>query len=87
MCRVLAGSVEMDAAPSPAYVADFLATRDGLSLTKAFMRIPDAWMSVHCSAARAKARGKVTWIATTEARRRSSGGVPPVNDLLVADFM
>ena len=37
-----AGSVEMDAAPSPAYVADFLATSDGLSLTKAFMRIPDA---------------------------------------------
>ena len=26
-------------APSPAYVADFLATSDGLSLTKAFMRI------------------------------------------------
>jgi transcriptional regulator with XRE-family HTH domain len=37
-----AGSVEMDPAPSPAYVADFLATSDGLSLTKAFMRIPDA---------------------------------------------
>ena len=37
-----AGSVEMGAAPSPAYVADFLATSDGLSLTKAFMRIPDA---------------------------------------------
>src|SRR5437016_14675129 len=36
------GSVDMDAAPSPAYVADFLATSDGLSLTKAFMRIPDA---------------------------------------------
>ncbi len=29
-------------APSPAYVADFLATSDGLALTKAFMRIPDA---------------------------------------------
>ena len=26
-------------APSPAYVSDFLATSDGLSLTKAFMRI------------------------------------------------
>ena len=38
----LPGSVEMDPAPSPAYVADFLATSDGLSLTKAFMRIPDA---------------------------------------------
>jgi transcriptional regulator with XRE-family HTH domain len=36
------GSVDMDSAPSPAYVADFLATSDGLSLTKAFMRIPDA---------------------------------------------
>ena len=31
-----------DLAPSPAYVSDFLATSDGLSLTKAFMRIPDA---------------------------------------------
>jgi transcriptional regulator with XRE-family HTH domain len=29
------------AAPSPSYVSDFLATSDGLSLTKAFMRIPD----------------------------------------------
>jgi transcriptional regulator with XRE-family HTH domain len=29
-------------APSPSYVSDFLATSDGLSLTKAFMRIPDA---------------------------------------------
>jgi len=28
--------------PSPTYVSDFLATSDGLSLTKAFMRIPDA---------------------------------------------
>src|SRR6516225_5405779 len=37
-----AGSVQTDAAPSPAYVRDFLATSDGLSLTKAFMRIPDA---------------------------------------------
>ena len=27
------------AAPSPAYVSDFLATREGLELTKAFMRI------------------------------------------------
>jgi transcriptional regulator with XRE-family HTH domain len=31
----------MDPAPSPTYVSDFLATSDGLSLTKAFMRIPD----------------------------------------------
>jgi len=29
----------MSEAPSPAYVTDFLATSDGLSLTKAFMRI------------------------------------------------
>jgi hypothetical protein len=28
--------------PSPAYVSDFLATTDGLALTKAFMRITDA---------------------------------------------
>jgi transcriptional regulator with XRE-family HTH domain len=37
-----ASAAEMDAAPSPAYVTDFLATSDGLSLAKAFMRIPDA---------------------------------------------
>jgi transcriptional regulator with XRE-family HTH domain len=29
-------------APSPAYVSDFLATSDGLALTKAFMRIEDS---------------------------------------------
>lgn len=29
-------------APSPSYVADFLATSDGLALTKAFVRIKDA---------------------------------------------
>jgi transcriptional regulator with XRE-family HTH domain len=29
-------------APSPAYVSDFLATPDGLALTKAFMRINDS---------------------------------------------
>jgi transcriptional regulator with XRE-family HTH domain len=28
-------------APSPSYVSEFLATSDGLALTKAFMRIPD----------------------------------------------
>ena len=28
-------------APSPAYVSDFLATSDGLALTKSFMRIKD----------------------------------------------
>jgi transcriptional regulator with XRE-family HTH domain len=32
---------QMESAPSPTYVSDFLATSDGLSLTKAFMRIPD----------------------------------------------
>lgn len=31
----------MAEAPSPAYVSDFLATSDGLALTKAFMRIKD----------------------------------------------
>jgi transcriptional regulator with XRE-family HTH domain len=36
------GPEGMADAPSPAYVSDFLATSDGLSLTKAFMRIPDA---------------------------------------------
>jgi transcriptional regulator with XRE-family HTH domain len=29
-------------APSPAYVSDFLATSDGLALTKAFMKIRDS---------------------------------------------
>jgi transcriptional regulator with XRE-family HTH domain len=32
----------MAAAPSPAYVTDFVATSDGLVLSKAFMRIKDA---------------------------------------------
>ncbi|HEY1542081.1 MAG TPA: helix-turn-helix domain-containing protein [Xanthobacteraceae bacterium] len=32
----------LDEAPSPAYVSDFLATSEGLALTKAFMRIADA---------------------------------------------
>jgi transcriptional regulator with XRE-family HTH domain len=36
------GSESLEGAPSPTYVSDFLATSDGLSLTKAFMRIPDA---------------------------------------------
>jgi transcriptional regulator with XRE-family HTH domain len=31
----------MSEAPSPAYVSDFLATSEGLALTKAFMRIKD----------------------------------------------
>ena len=33
---------EFAEAPSPAYVSDFLATSDGLALTKAFMGIKDA---------------------------------------------
>lgn len=32
----------MSEAPSPTYVSDFLATSDGLALTKSFMRIKDA---------------------------------------------
>jgi transcriptional regulator with XRE-family HTH domain len=32
----------MREAPSPAYVSDFLATSEGLALTKAFMRIKEA---------------------------------------------
>jgi transcriptional regulator with XRE-family HTH domain len=32
----------MAEAPSPAYVSDFLATSDGLSLTKSFMRIKNS---------------------------------------------
>lgn len=41
---VVAGSRTdgMSEAPSPAYVSDFLATSDGLALTKAFMRIADS---------------------------------------------
>jgi len=39
----LAGPSRVDGdAPSPAYVSDFLASSDGLALTKAFMRIGDA---------------------------------------------
>jgi hypothetical protein len=34
-------------APSPAYVSDFLATRDGLTPTKAFTQIEDAKLR-HC---------------------------------------
>jgi transcriptional regulator with XRE-family HTH domain len=38
----LAGAARADGnAPSPAYVSDFLASSDGLALTKAFMRIGD----------------------------------------------
>ncbi len=41
----IAGAVRADGvgeAPSPAYVSDFLATSDGLALTKAFMRIANS---------------------------------------------
>jgi transcriptional regulator with XRE-family HTH domain len=37
----LHGTGDLKDAPSPAYVSDFLATSEGLSLTKAFMRIPE----------------------------------------------
>src|SRR5438132_12873794 len=37
----------LDEAPSPAYVSDFLATSDGLALTKAFMRIKDRKLRRH----------------------------------------
>jgi transcriptional regulator with XRE-family HTH domain len=36
------GAVGVSEAPSPAYVSDFLATSDGLALTKAFMRIKNS---------------------------------------------
>jgi len=40
--NVPGGTIEnLDGAPSPAYVSDFLATSDGLALTKSFMRIKD----------------------------------------------
>ena len=37
----------MKEAPSPAYVADFLATSEGLALTKAFMRIKEPKLRRH----------------------------------------
>ncbi len=39
---VASASGGMNEAPSPAYVSDFLATSDGLSLTKSFMRIKNS---------------------------------------------
>jgi transcriptional regulator with XRE-family HTH domain len=36
-----AGPGGMTEAPSPSYISDFLATSEGLALTKAFMRIKD----------------------------------------------
>ena len=38
---VIGGEVSAESA-SPAYIADFLATSEGLALTRAFTRIPDA---------------------------------------------
>ena len=35
------GPSEFSDVPSPAYVSDFLATSDGLALTKAFMKVKD----------------------------------------------
>src|ERR1700684_3301417 len=40
--QVVGRSDGVSEAPSPAYVSDFLATSDGLALTKAFMRIDDS---------------------------------------------
>ena len=40
--QVIGRSEGVGEAPSPAYVSDFLATSDGLALTKAFMRIDDS---------------------------------------------
>jgi transcriptional regulator with XRE-family HTH domain len=40
----LPGHSGMGEAPSPAYVSDFLATSDGLSLTKSFMKIKSSKM-------------------------------------------
>jgi len=37
-----AGSTQTDGTASPAYVSDFLATSEGLALTRAFTRITDA---------------------------------------------
>jgi transcriptional regulator with XRE-family HTH domain len=40
--NVQSGTRHVGEAPSPAYVSDFLATSDGLALTKAFTRINDS---------------------------------------------
>jgi len=37
----MSGAASLDEAPSPTYVSDYLATSDGLALTKAFMRIKE----------------------------------------------
>lgn len=40
--ELAAPTSQFSEAPSPLYVADFLATSDGLALTRAFMRIEDS---------------------------------------------
>ena len=40
--QVLGQGHAQNGGPSPQYVADYLATSDGLNLTKAFMQIPSA---------------------------------------------
>jgi transcriptional regulator with XRE-family HTH domain len=45
--KVPGAPVETDAAPSPSYVSDFLASSDGLSLSKAFMRIKEPVLRRH----------------------------------------
>jgi transcriptional regulator with XRE-family HTH domain len=40
--NIVPGNSGFDDAPSPAYVSDFLATSDGLALTRSFMRIKDS---------------------------------------------
>jgi transcriptional regulator with XRE-family HTH domain len=39
---MIGDDADREQAPSPAYVSEFLASSDGLALTKAFMRIDDA---------------------------------------------
>ena len=72
----------MGDAPSPAYVSDFLATSDGLALTKAFMRIerfqaapPDR------RPCRADCRQRQTLIArgVCSGRRPTSAHFPPTS--------
>ena len=53
-------STGMTEAPSPAYVSDFLATSDGLALTKAFVQIKDS-----------KLRRRIVELVEAMAERRS----------------
>jgi hypothetical protein len=53
----------MSEAPSPTYVSDFLATSDGLALTKAFMRIRDS-----------KLRRRIVDLVEHIAERTDNGG-------------